>query len=596
MKDINFNFGEYRNYLLNNRLIEQYEIILQIFTCPSNFIDYSFDNWDKYERGKTLELIQILINLYDKNKNIYNSKIVLGQRIFWDEVFISYLRIVKNLEYIQNYKSMVMKSVDDYIEAVCYIKNVLQKYSDSRGEITRLEKVLGIDVNLDTLFNMDIKPLKGLINEQQAIIEKICCKIKKDFQCKWSTSNVYDVISHLLYKVNDDNPICYNLRANKTRVQLFIIDGFGYAQYLWNKNAVHTEKSYTYKENIFRWLSENSLSKELALGSSYITDTGAGLSQLFLGAKSIVTGVYSSKIFDRHNRQLFDIKKMDNANYSKYYNFSRNNIYDYLDTLGCKSKIYYCNKYSKSGFSNNIFGQNDIQSVVPSERVFNCLLDDLNSKDNLQTVYYTTMDNSGHTMGAYSRFEQYEHEKFDSLFKNYLITLARDRREIFDGKTSILITADHGMFDAGSEMIKRQDIKEVLDQADITECKIIENNRALFVYGWNSFDINKAKLILINYFLSINRQVDIITKNDVSFEDNIYKDGATACKELIVPDIIIRLIGEGLFYSNSTTNRNLFHFGGHGGASIDETLVPLISIDLTMKLYNQLVDKFIDIQ
>ena len=113
--------------------------------------------------------------------------------------------------------------------------------------------------------------------------------------------------------MDEDNPVCDQLIGGNEQVILFVVDGFGFCQYLWNRGIDSKQQSFTFRENLFDWLSRNYLSKELVLGSSFVTNTGAGLAQIYLGQPSSATGIIASKIKKKNSApQYLETKRMDN--------------------------------------------------------------------------------------------------------------------------------------------------------------------------------------------------------------------------------------------------------------------------------------------
>ena len=206
----------------------------------------------------------------------------------------------------------------------------------------------------------------------------------------------------------------------------------------------------------------------------------------------------------------------------------------------------------------------------------------------------TAIDNTGHTMGAFSKFEKFEHLKLNSLFKNFLIELAIDFPSLFDGQTSILITADHGMSESARLMINRHEIASYLNNNGIKKPVIIEDNRALLLYGIEGEKQKMCEHLLQRFFESKNVVVDTITKQDTQFLQYFSRSQTNPEKPDIMPDIVVRIISNGLFYSNTSISKHLMHYGGHGGSSISESFVPLIELVLSDDLLRKLKARFIN--
>ncbi len=337
---------------------------------------------------------------------------------------------------------------------------------------------------------------------------------------------------------------------------------------------------------------------EYILGSAYISDTSAGLAQIFLGQNEKETGIISSKLQRSGETHFFETKKISNNEFLRTFDTTQNSITDIIASLGMRSKVFYCSRYStpELGFSKSIFQGAEVDSITPSERAFSVIKDYLNEEtsNGLAIIYLTNMDNSGHTMGAYSRFEKYEHEKLNSLFKNFMIELATTTPDMFNGETSIMFVADHGMVESAKKMVSRFDIINLLYQHLNVRVKAVENNRAMLLYGISLDKLDASKVALINYFGSINISVDITCKLDEEYDAFFCNEENTPIYN-VSPDIIIRLVGSGLFYSNQSINPHLMHYGGHGGASFGESFVPLLDIILNKKTLDAINNRFTNI-
>ena len=330
-------------------------------------------------------------------------------------------------------------------------------YTKMQIALSDLEETLGVDRFLDRVSEGSFTVLKELLYCAKELVERKTEKYKEQFQSIYNTTNIAAIIAHSLIRMDEDNPVCDQLIGGNEQVILFVVDGFGFCQYLWNRGIDSKQQSFTFRENLFDWLSRNYLSKELVLGSSFVTNTGAGLAQIYLGQPSSATGIIASKIKKKNSApQYLETKRMDNNQFISTFTCP-NSITDIVSTYRTTPIVYYCSKYtdSLSGFSRSIFKSADVKPVLPSERVFSVVLEDMQNgqTEGLQIVYLTSIDNSGHTMGAYSGFERQEHKKIDLLLRNFIIELAYQMPELFNGRRSILLTADHGMYESSKRII-----------------------------------------------------------------------------------------------------------------------------------------------
>lgn len=586
---------EIRNILLEKKLVYEYKLIMNFFENPDeNDIEGIINLIPTNSKDVITQALEEIILVYETNLSKYRMEILYGQRIIWSQVLMCYevLNSVKN----RMMKYNVSLYSDDYLVANDEVKKVFACYAEAQVEMSRFEDILGVDRYLDKLCATDIIPLEKLLSEIKAILEIKVKQYKEIFVSKWSTTNIATLITHELVRYDGNNQICTLFECNKKKTVLFIIDGFGYSQYQWHKNMNSGNGNYTYNENIFEWLEKSGCLKEYILGSAYISDTGAGLAQIFTGKSAIETGIISSKVGNKNSASFIDTKKIDIHEFKNKFNADSSSITELVTIFDKKSKVFYGSRYGNnvSGFSDLIFKGAEVLEIMPPERMFEILKDELkNGEEGLDVVYLTGIDNSGHTMGAYSKFEKFEHEKFNMLFRNFLIELALYNQEYFDGKTTFIITADHGMAESSKFMISRKNLKDKFYNANISGATFIENNRAMLVYGLSSTDYHKAVNTLIEFFNELNIDTDMLIKGTEEYKKWYCTDINNHISN-IAPDIVIRLISNGLFYSKETSH-HLLHYAGHGGASAGELFVPLLQVTLDEKLLKSIHNRFINI-
>lgn len=582
-----------RNYLLENELLDLYYSFLDAMRNPLVIKeDELIDACPEQIARMAEQEIKTLKTIFRTNKKEYEKQYTYGQIIIWELVLGAYKKLIKQKEIIEQ---MPIPTVSNsYVFSENEIKGLLLPYSKMQVILSELEEALGVDRYLDRICEDTFSVLYSLVAKSKIIVEEKSEKTKALFQEKWGNNNIADIIASSLIQRNNDNQVCDQFSSQNDQVLFLLIDGFGYCQYMWNSEIDTQNEHFTLKENVFRWLRDNQLIREHLLGSAFISDTGAGLAQIFLGQRSNETGIYASKFREIGDSKPFiQTKRIDSAAFSSYFSH-HNSITEVIKLLGKDAEVFYCSKYSlpPSGFSKAIFSAADVKEVLPPERVFALILDRIigGMQEGLQVVYLTGIDNSGHTMGAYSRFERMEHLKIDTLLKNFLVELAISEPKLFDGKRSIILSADHGMFESSSIMVNRNDILNHLNREGIFGVKIVENNRALLMYNEGVSSTDDIKNALQKFFARYSLLVDIEGENDSGFvkyfslEDHL----------MIRPDIVVRFVGKGLFYSNINTNEHLFHFGGHGGYSVDEVFVPVLEIPLNQTLLESITSRFLN--
>jgi len=584
-----------RNQLLENNLLNEYKSIMSFFENPDeNVVEEIINSFPTILKKDMEDVLVEIINIYETELSKYNAEILYGQRLIWSQVLVCFEALYKVRDRMQKYNLTIYD--DDYLAANNEIKKIFACYAEAQMEMSKFEDTLGVDRYLDTLCDSDIKPLEKILSEIKAEFETKIQPYKQIFVKKWSTTNIATLIIHELVRYDGDNQVCTLFECNKKKTVLFVIDGFGYSQYQWHKSMNRGVVNYTYNENIFAWLDKIGCIKECVLGSAYITDTGAGLSQIFIGKSAIETGIISSKVGSKNSSSFIETKKIDVGEFKKIFHSNNSSITELVKIFNKKSKVLYGSHYGNnvSGFSDYIFKGAEVIEILPPERMFEILKDELEQEEEgLDVIYLTGIDNSGHTMGAYSKFEKFEHEKFNMLLRNFLIEMAMKNKEYFDGKTTFIITADHGMAESSKLMISRKILKDRLYYANIRGASFVENNRAMLIYSLSSSDYVKAKNSLIEYFNEIGVDVDILIKGTDEYAKWYCTDLNNSISN-IAPDIVLRLISNGLFYSRETS-QHLLHYGGHGGASAGELFVPLLQITLDDKLLKSIQNRFINI-
>lgn len=584
--------SEIRNKLISIKDMDTYNLFVSFLRNPNEELVGEILCNQEIQEMNVREVMADLMKLHATERGKYTSKIANGQWIIWKEIYTCVNDILNNTEKIEKYK--FIEYGDNYLKACQVIKELVAIYVDSQTKVCYLEERLGVDRYLDKISERELIAINDLILIQCKKINEFIETYIFRFQRDWGNDNIPAIVYHKLYSYNGENQICTMLKPDQKKVILFVVDGMGWCQYQWHKDVCKDGSGYAFKEGIFDWLCRTGNSKELILGAPFITDTAAGLAQIFTGKKAKKTGIIASKLM--RNNFFIDTKKLEVDDFENNFNTDYNSMTAVLSEKGYSNEILFCTRYDRKheGFSKQIFKDSDITEIIPPERVYEILLKKIQEGKLLDFtgVYSTSIDNSGHTMGAFSKFEKYEHHKINALFKNFLLELAEKCPERFDDNTSILFVADHGMAESSKKIIYRENLLDILSPLYIKNIKIMIDNRAAFIYGIDGKFQSKAKEILHEYFAKINVDVQISTKEGCFLNEFMPKETHKSAQ--LVPDMILRLVSNGLFYHANILKEELLHFAGHGGASLNETLVPLIEVNLSAKLLADLKDRFID--
>lgn len=578
-----------REKLLLDNQIDFYKEIIGLMQNPFGILSSECKQY--LERNGFVETEQYLKKLEKESKELYKRNITFGQLVMWEKYLFVYLDLMSVKYELMNISLVYYE--DNYLKSNEQIHKVMTVFAKAKAAISKMESELSVDRYLDTIAESDFTFLVKIFDDIHRIAEKKLDKYKQLYTTKWNSGNVCEILLHKLVRSNMDNQVCSLFPSKRKHTFLFIIDGLGLGQYLWSKEVVPANHNFVYSENVFKWLSDSKLSEEYILGAPLVTDTAAGMCQIYTGKTSRETRVFSSTI-KRYDRGSFTgIKEESEEDFKDIANTDNFSFTVDVSSECDVMNIYYCSKYDRnriSGFSKYIFDGAKVTSIVPPERVFSILREDCRDLQKGATVVYiTSIDNSGHVMGSFSQFERYEHEKLNSLIRNFLIELAKEQPELFDGTTSILLTADHGMTESYRINISRKDILDELHRNHEHAERLIEANRALFLYGVSGF-IEDSKDILKKYFERKDIDALVLSTGDELFDSFMPAQDANYIDT--TPDIVVLLVSEGIFYSKDV-GKNLMHFGGHGGHSIDEVFVPAVEIELNQELLVSLNSRFL---
>lgn len=592
-----------RILLLNEDNKELYKEINDFLVNPKENLNIYNEDINILEVTTNKKYISFLKDklyaLYLNNYQLYKQYIIDGQSDIWDIMYKTYYQLIEKLNRID--KIEVDNVNDRYSFACKEVCKIIDIVSESYSILSDFEYQMGLDRFLSYINQQDLNLLYEQIQKIKAIANKRLNTYKEIFQRQWNLTSISQLLKHMLIEEDLNSPITRNFPTGQDRVILFIIDGLGYAQYLWNVKFHKLTKKYTFDENIFSWLDGNKDFMRYIIGSSLISDTCAGLAQIFSGLKPKETGILSSKIYRRDYEKFYPswfnnkspIIDVKNTQCSFEYLISDNySILQYLAKEGINSQIFFCSRYKDNKFSRFCFDNTVVHEILPPERVFSILFDEINDKKEkfLNVVYYTSLDNTGHPSGAFTLFELYEHKKINTLITNFIIQLAIYKPELFDGKTSFIFTADHGMAESSKKVISRREFEILFFEYIESKDSIIENNRSILFYNVKENKLEEAAAIIKQIFEKHDIQVKVYTKNDDIIKELLYDENTISA--LNCPDIIALIEQDGIVFSKNI-NKHLYHYGGHGGYSIEEVFVPLLCINLSQDLKQKIEDRFI---
>ena len=167
-----------------------------------------------------------------------------------------------------------------------------------------------------------------------------------------------------------------------------------------------------------------------------------------------------------------------------------------------------------------------------------------------------------------------------------MIELVENFKNLFNGKTAIVISADHGMYESSSKVISDKIIRQASSGLLSNDVKIVYENRACYIYGIKTVDLDLVRTKLADFFATNNIPIAVYTKQDGIVNDLLYDPNSPYSNHF--PDILLQFYGTGIFFHKENLESHQFLYGAHGGCSIDEIFIPLIYLPLTNELAENL--------
>jgi len=388
-------------------------------------------------------------------------------------------------------------------------------------------------------------------------------------------------------EVEEDEITAYMPR-DQEHVIFLLLDGVGYSQYLWLRGGLRSGKSVTFSLNIFGWLkSFDEYNDKLILGSTLITDTASAFATIFSGKLPSETGVLASNMLI--NGEVANIKSCDEKKLKDLFvkfpgtflkNLNNTQIL-VLDGSGRAPDM------SSISFSKMLYDSYSVVPISPPDRIFKSLSARIDTtKKQLLIAYLPLIDRTGHSIGAFTSFESLEYEKLNMLLVEFLLDLAYNKKEIFDGRTTLVISADHGMFETSSKLVTLDEIKNRFRSNNLRPPFILINSRALLLYRVGDMLLEDYKRVITELLREKGISFELYTKKDPLIKLLLCDNVSYSC-----PDIVVLFGGDGVGLTQNVEEL-LLHHGGHGGCSCEEVFVPFITLRLTQRLYIELVTYF----
>lgn len=554
----------------------------------SNFLGKKFDNLENFDNVELRKIaIAHLHDAYCKDPQKFGEIFRDGQYIIWSYTFKCAENLVAIEETVNQIKYSAKK--DNYPNSCEVVKKYLSLLAESYKELTLLERTLGVDRYLAvTGLKMDIEILHDFLRKIRNLCNDRIDETIIEFQLKWNISSIAKIIMKMLGNKIEENSITNSFNSNQDRVIFLLLDGFGYTQYLWYLSGIRERKSATYSMNLFEWLSQfEEFNDSRILASTLVTDTGSAISTIFSGELPSSSGIFASKM--SNGSRLVNVKQPKNNDLrtvaKKYPNTFLSNLTGVRICVLDGAGGY--NDRSFASFSELIYSNFERIPTTPSERIFIKILDKINgfSEKQLYIGYLPLIDTTGHSIGSFTSFESYEYEKLNILLVDFLLKLAYTKKELFDNNTTIVITADHGMFETSSKKISLNELKTVFSDNNLPSPFIIIDNRAILFYGISFNNICQSKKV-VQEFLEKKGIIGKVLIGTDELMNNLWNSHNSHC-----PRMVLLIKGDGIGIQRDMDEK-LLHHGGHGGCSCEEVFVPFITIVLSPSLYNHLINHF----
>jgi hypothetical protein len=487
---------------------------------------------------------------------------------------------------------------NNYPDSCDFTKLYLHKLAQSYSLLVKLENQLGVERYLaSTGLGYDIHFIHSIVKDIRKTINRRLQNTKIEFQTQWNLTSISAIIKKLLGENVQEDSITCNFSRNQNRVIFLLLDGVGYAQYLWYLEGVRNQRNAVFGLNIFEWLSSfDEYHDNFILGSTLIPDTGSAIATIYSGKLPPAHGIYASNMYLGrfvNGRFSYDIKKTVGEEFDEFVEECPNT---FLSTLsGISIKILDGSgshpKKNKNSFTKLIFDDFPREVIIPQDRLFKFIPKTIDNGSNKSLIlgYYPLIDNTSHSIGAFTAFESNEYEKLNLMFVEMFLDLAKNQSQVFDGKTTILISADHGMFETSSKKITLSELKQFIKNSLGLRPTIIVNTRSIFFYDIPLDKISNLKELLKQFLTEKEIVANVFTKDDepvrsllLSIERSVKSPN---------PDLTLIMLDEGIGVSNDIEDDLLFH-GSHGGGSCEEVFVPLIQIQLTHHLRTEILNHF----
>lgn len=361
--------------------------------------------------------------------------------------------------------------------------------------------------------------------------------------------------------------------TNSKKVVLFLIDGFGYKQWLKYANKYEFLKQFTEKGVVapVTTVFPSTTAATLTTIHSGLTPQEHGLPEwwvYFDELDKIIVTLPFTPIGEKGRDKLLD------AGVDPKILFDGKTIHETLTASEIPSFTFIRDPYAKSAYSKTIHNGSETTSFINSSDLFTNLRKKIAevSSPAYFYIYWDIVDSIAHTYGPHT--EQYLAELngfFYLLQKEFIEKIGKDLAE----EISILITADHGQINVDpKQTIYLNQYPEVVDNFEVGP----SGNKIL---PWGSprdifLAVKQERMDKVFEFLTKTLQDKAtIMRIDAALEEGLFGQGNLHKKfRSRVGNILILPHGNSTIWYEHFKNEKFDLLGMHGGLSVDEMLVP----------------------
>jgi hypothetical protein len=554
-------------------------------------------------------IIAALHNLYEEDQTRYRQAFGRNQALLWGNIIKAH-REIATIEMSLPAANLLIDS-SDWISSCREVTAILKVLSDAYAVLSKFEETLGVDRYLGSkVISPDLDSIHNRIRIIRDRIQNLLSNTSDIFLRQWNLSQITPIILNSLGISKIPASLTSYFPQNLENVIFILVDGLGYTQFRWLLKTIALHTVSPLATNIFGWLDQRKAFNETyILASNLISVTGGCLPTIYTGSLPRKTGIFGSHSLIEGNTlnilkgQVigYNSKSLSTKEISEIFYKNTNQLIPSICDIALQNGIYTSVIHGGAGnfypFLKYTYGERINKSgkysqVPQADRVFSQtvqLMSEHNwqdSKKNLFLIYYPAVDSSGHPCGPYTQFQSTELAKLNFLFTHFLIDLVENFRHLFDGKTAIFISADHGMYESSSTVINDRIIRQASNGLLTDDVKIVHENRACYIYGIQPDDLELVQTRLVDYFSTNNIPINVYTKHNGLINDLLFDPNSPYSNHF--PDILLQFYGTGIFFHKENLESHMFLYGAHGGCSIDEIFVPLIYLPLTYDLAENL--------